>query len=132
MAALSLDRAGLARLADGLAVAVAVSLPWSTSATGILLVLWLLALLPTLTWSDIRRALATPAGGLPALLVLLGVIGMAWAQVSWHARWGGLDGFAKLLVIPLLMAQSALIRPTAEDCRQLEVGCREMSEKGQC
>jgi O-antigen ligase len=105
MAGLSLDRAGLARLADGLAVAVAVSLPWSTSATGILLLLWLLLLLPTLTWSDIRRALATPAGGLPALLVLLGVIGMAWAQVSWHARWGGLDGFAKLLVIPLLMAQ---------------------------
>ena len=30
---------------------------------------------------------------------------MLWADVAWHARWGGLDGFAKLLVIPLLMAQ---------------------------
>lgn len=99
------ERTQLARLADGLAVAVAVSLPWSTSATGILLVLWLLAFVPTLTWPDIRRELATPAGGLPVLLLLLGVIGMAWADVSWHARWGGLDGFAKLLVIPLLMAQ---------------------------
>jgi O-antigen ligase len=99
------ERTQLARLADGLAVAVAVSLPWSTSATGILVVLWLLAFIPTLTWPDIRSELATPAGGLPVLLVLLGVIGMAWADVSWHARWGGLDGFAKLLVIPLLMAQ---------------------------
>lgn len=99
------ERTQLARLADALAVAVAVSLPWSTSATGILLVLWLCAFIPTLTWPDLRRELATPAGGLPVLLVLLGVIGMAWADVSWHARWGGLDGFAKLLLIPLLMAQ---------------------------
>lgn len=105
MAALSFDRAGLARLADGLAVGLAVSLPWSTSATGILLALWLCAVLPTLTWPDIRRELATPAGGLAVLLVLFGVIGMGWAHASWHARWGGIDGFAKLLVIPLLMAQ---------------------------
>jgi O-antigen ligase len=99
------ERTRLARLADALAVAVAVSLPWSTSATGILMVLWLVALIPTLTWPDIRRELKTPAGGLPVLLVLLGVIGMAWADVSWHARWGGIDSFAKLLVIPLMMAQ---------------------------
>ena len=62
------DRARLARIADGLAVAVAVSLPWSTSATGILVVLWLLALIPTLDWAEVRRELATPAGGLPVLL----------------------------------------------------------------
>jgi hypothetical protein len=39
------DRMRLAAVADWLMVAVAVSLPWSTSATGILLVLWLLALI---------------------------------------------------------------------------------------
>ncbi len=103
--AIRLDRTRLAGVADWLAVAVAVSLPWSTSATGILLVLWLIALIPTLSWPDMRRQLMTVAGGLPVLLVLLGVVGMAWADVSWHARWGGLDGFAKLLVIPFLMAQ---------------------------
>ena len=69
MSALSIlnrfDRVRLARLADWLAVAVAASLPWSTSATGILVALWLLALIPTLNWDDIRRELATPAGGLP-------------------------------------------------------------------
>jgi O-antigen ligase len=100
-----LDRGKLANIADGLMVAVAVALPWSTSAVGILLVLWLLALIPTLDWPDLRRELLTPAGGLPVLLLLLGVAGMAWADVSWLARWNGLDGFFKLLVIPLLMVQ---------------------------
>ena len=103
--AASIDRPKLARTADGLMVAVAVSLPWSTSATGILLVLWLLALIPTLEWAEVRRELLTPAGGLPVLLFLLGVAGLAWADVSWHARWNGLDSFFKLLAIPLLFAQ---------------------------
>jgi O-antigen ligase len=99
------DRAKLAQLADGLVVAIAAALPWSTSAVGILLVLWLVALIPTLDWPEVRRELLSPAGGLPVLLVLLGVIGMAWADVSFAARWGGLDGFTKLLVIPLLIVQ---------------------------
>ena len=58
----------LIKIADGLAVALAVSLPWSTSATSILLVLWLIALIPTLAWSDMRRELTTAVGGLPELL----------------------------------------------------------------
>src|ERR1017187_9912016 len=100
-----LDRARLAKIADGLAVAVAVSLPWSTSATGILLVLLLLALIPTLNWVEVRRELATPAGGLPVLLVALGVLGMTWADVTLTERWGGVGSFFKLLVIPLLLVQ---------------------------
>jgi O-antigen ligase len=98
-----LDRTKLVRLADGLAVAVAVSLPWSTSATAILMVLWLLAVIPTLDWAELRRELATPAGGLPVLLVLLGVLGMAWADVTLIERWNGVGSFFKLLVIPLLL-----------------------------
>jgi hypothetical protein len=100
-----LDRTRLAKIADGLAVAVAVSLPWSTSVTGILLVLLLLALIPTLDWADLRRELLTAAGGLPVLLVALGVLGMAWADVSLAERWGGVGSFFKLLVIPLLFVQ---------------------------
>jgi hypothetical protein len=38
----------LGQIADGLAAAVAVSLPWSTSATSILIVLWIIAVVPTL------------------------------------------------------------------------------------
>lgn len=106
MASLSLPRplppATLMRLADGLAVATAISLPWSTSAAGILMTLWLLALIPTLTWAELKRELTAPAGGLPVLLVLLGILGMLWADVSLIERWKGLGSFLKLAVIPLL------------------------------
>lgn len=95
----------LAPLADGLAVAVAVSLPWSTSGTSILVVAWLIALLPTLRLAELRRELTTAAGGLPVLLLLLGVAGMLWADVAPIERWKGLDSFLKLLVIPLLFIQ---------------------------
>jgi hypothetical protein len=100
-----IDQDKLTRLADGLIVAVAVSLPWSTSATAILVVLWLLALIPTFHWADIRRELITPAGGLPVLLVAAGLAGMLWADVTLLERWKGFESFLKLLVIPLLFAQ---------------------------
>ncbi len=102
-ALLPFDR--LSRLADGLAVALAVSLPWSTSATGILAVLWLLAVVPTLDVASVRRELSTAAGGLPALLWALAVVGMLWADVPWAERLDGLNSFHKLLFIPLLLAQ---------------------------
>jgi O-antigen ligase len=91
--------------ADGLAAAVAASLPWSVSATCILLVLWLIVLLPVLDWNEVRRQAFTAAGGLPVLLVVLGAAGMLWADVSLAARWDGFDSFPRLLVIPLLFAQ---------------------------
>ncbi len=99
------DRAFLATLADWLAIAVAVALPWSTTATGICIALWLVALLPTLDAAAVKRELATAAGGLPVLLWCLGAVGMLWADVGWAARFGGLDGFHRLLAIPLLLAQ---------------------------
>jgi O-antigen ligase len=95
----------LTGIADCLVIAVAVSLPWSTSATVILLLLWLLLLIPTLEWHLLRRELLTAAGGLPVLLFLLGVLGMLWADVSWFERWKGLDSFFKLMTIPLLLVQ---------------------------
>jgi O-antigen ligase len=98
-------RKQLAQIADWAAVGVAVSLPWSTSATSILLVLWLVALLPTLDVAMVRREVETAAGGLPVLLWLLAALGMLWADVSWADRIHGLGGFHRLLVIPLLLAQ---------------------------
>jgi O-antigen ligase len=93
-----------AALADWLAAGVAASLPWSTSATGILVVLWLLALLPTLEPQALPRELRTAAGGLPVLLCLLAAVGMAWADAPWPERLAGLGGFLKLLAIPFLLA----------------------------
>lgn len=98
-------RKDLSLSADILAVAIAVSLPWSTSATGILVALWALALFPTLHWSEVRREILTAAGGLPVLLAVLGAAGTLWADVSWLERWEGLGSFLKLLAIPLLFVQ---------------------------
>jgi O-antigen ligase len=95
----------LAQVADSLVVAVAVSLPWSTSLTSILIGLWLIALIPELELTSLRREIMSPAGGLPVVLWVLGAIGMLWANVSWGERIDGLSGFHKLLVLPLLLAQ---------------------------
>src|SRR5438105_2447836 len=99
------DRARLERAADLLAVAVVVSMPWSTTATSVLLVLWLVAVVPTLDWPAVRRELFTAPGGLPVLFSLLGVVGMLWADVPWRERLGGLDSFHRILFIPLPLAQ---------------------------
>jgi O-antigen ligase len=99
-----IERMRHGEMADWLAVAVAVSLPWSTSATSILIALWLIVVVPSLSPASVRREVATAAGGLPVLLWCLAVIGMLWAQVSWSERFLGLRGFHKLLLIPLLLA----------------------------
>jgi O-antigen ligase len=99
------DRSSLTKSADWAAMAVAVALPWSTSAVGIAIVVWLVLLLPTLDWASVKRELISAAGGLPVLLWCLGAIGMLWADVSWHDRLVGFGGFHRLLAIPLLLAQ---------------------------
>jgi O-antigen ligase len=107
-AAVTGDRARASRLAliaDGLAAAVAVSLPWWTTATGILIVLWLVALVPTLDAAALRREVVSPAGGLPILLWGIAALGMLWADAGWSERVAGMAGFHKLLLIPLLLAQ---------------------------
>src|SRR5260370_14400018 len=100
-----LDLKRLVLLADWEVVALAIALPWSTSATSILLVVWLITLIPTLNAAAIWRELKSPAGGLPVLLWLLGAIGMLWADVSWPERFAGLASFHRLLTIPLFLAQ---------------------------
>jgi O-antigen ligase len=42
---------------------------------------------------------------LPVVLWSLGLIGMLWADVSWHDRFAGFDSFHRLFAIPLLLAQ---------------------------
>jgi len=99
-----IERMRHGEMADWLAVAVVVSLPWSTSATSILIVLWLVVVIPSLSPASVRREVATAAGGLPVLLWGLAVIGLLWAEASWSERFLGLRGFHKLLLIPLLLA----------------------------
>src|SRR5438105_13204976 len=86
------------RAADAAALAVVVSLPWSTSATGILTAIWLLTLVPMLHRLDLRQTLRSPFAILPVSLVVLGVLGMAWADgVSMSERASSLRPLHKLL-----------------------------------
>lgn len=98
-----MDRQHWARAADAWAIALAVSLPWSTSAAGICGALWFLTLLPTLDKTSVQRMFRTAAGGLPVLLWALGVVGLLWSEAPLPERFDGVDSFYKLLAIPLLM-----------------------------
>jgi len=92
-------------VADVVAVAIAAALPWSTSATEILVWLWLIAVVPTLERAMLLRVVRTLSGGLPVLLLLLGLAGMLWAfGVPMKERLDGFKSFYKLLFIPLLIA----------------------------
>lgn len=101
----AVHRDRLSAAADYLAIALVVSLPWSTSVTGIVAALWLIALLPTLDLQSVRRAVAAPAGSLPVVLVALAALGMLWADVAWSERFEGCVSYLKLAVIPLLFVQ---------------------------
>lgn len=100
---LDLDR--LQRAALVAIVFVAVSLPWSTSATAIAVPIWLCLLVPTLTWADLRREMTTPEAALPVLLVALGVAGIFWSEAGLKGSIGGINSFVKLLAIPFLFVQ---------------------------
>ena len=91
-------------IADWLVVATVASLPWSTSATSILMVAALIAMLTFVKPDTWRASVPSPSFYLPTLLVALGVIGMAWADVSWADRWHGVTSFFKLLAIPVFIA----------------------------
>jgi O-antigen ligase len=100
-----LEQSRLTSIADWLVVAVAVSLPWSTSASAVFIALWLIAVLPRLGPALIWHEMKTPAGGLPVVIWGFAAIAMLWADVSWSERLDGLRGFHKLLLIPALLAQ---------------------------
>jgi hypothetical protein len=102
---LAARRPRLLRLADWLVVGVVASLPWSTSATGILIALWVIVFLPALDWAAFREQAQTWAGGLPIVLFCLAVLGIAWASVPLADRLHGAASFVRLLVIPLLLTQ---------------------------
>jgi len=99
------DRCRWSRLADGLAIGVALSLPWSTSITSLLIAVWLVALLPTLRPGAVVRELARPESGIPLLLCALVFVGMLWSQASLAEQLQALKGPHKLLVLPLLFLQ---------------------------
>ncbi len=84
-------------------VLVAASIPWSTSAVSIFMVVWFVVLLPTLDLRSFLQSLKRPASLLPLTLFVLALVGMFWADSPWAVRLQGVNPVAKLLVIPFLL-----------------------------
>jgi O-antigen ligase len=90
------------RSLDVLAALTAASLPWSTTAPAVFIVLWLIVLVPTIDWSEFVRDLSHPACILPLALFGLAIIGVLWSDDTWSAGMHGVKPVAKLLLIPFL------------------------------
>src|SRR4030088_670913 len=81
---------------------VAASIPWSTTAVMIFMVIWFLVLIPTVEPRSFLRSLKHPACFLPVAFFALAVIGTLWATGPWSDRLHGVSPVAKLLAIPFL------------------------------
>jgi hypothetical protein len=83
-------------------VLVAASIPWSTTAIAILMIVWFFVLIPTIEPHLFLRFLKHPACFLPIAFFALAVIGTLWADGPWSARLHGVSPVAKLLAIAFL------------------------------
>lgn len=88
--------------ADILAMLLAASLPWSTSAVAIFAVLLLIAIVPLIDWPPFILSLKRPAAALPLGFFAIAVLGILWSHSPWSARLHGINPVAKLLIIPFL------------------------------
>ena len=81
----------------------AASLPWSTTAVSVFMVLWLIVVLPTIRWPAFFEALRAPASYLPLAFFALAFAGLFWTADSWPVGIQGLVPVSKLLAVPLLL-----------------------------
>ncbi len=110
----SRDSVTAMRIKDGLAIALAAVLPWSTSGVAILAVLFVLSLLPTLDVRMLQVTLKRPAGFIPVLFFVLGIAGLLWVSDATQAdRLGYAGQLGKLLLIPLLFYHFSRSRRSA-------------------
>ena len=81
----------------------AASLPWSTTAVSVFMVLWLIVVLPTIRWPAFFEALRAPASYLPLAFFALAFAGLFWTADSWPVGFQGLLPVTKLLAVTLLL-----------------------------
>jgi O-antigen ligase len=81
----------------------AASLPWSTTAPAIFIVLWLILVIPTIEAEEFAGVLAQPAAALPLALLGLAVIGTLWSADPWGVRLHGISPVVKLTLFPFLL-----------------------------
>lgn len=91
------------RNVDRLAMLIAILLPWTTTGTGVAVVLWLIALAPTVEPQALLQSLKRPASALPIAFFALALAGLLWSDASAHDRMHQLSQVSKLLLLPLLI-----------------------------
>jgi O-antigen ligase len=96
------DPKGWAKTADITAVLAALSLPWSTSLLAVFVVVWVIAVLPTLEPKTFLVSLKRPICILPIALFALTLIGTLWSDAAWGVGFHAVSSAAKLLALPLL------------------------------
>jgi O-antigen ligase len=91
-----------AKAADIIAVLIALSLPWSTSLVGILNVIWIIAVVPTIDPQELTALVKRPICIFPLALFVLALVGTLWSDAAWGVRLHAVSPTAKLLMLPLL------------------------------
>ncbi len=91
------------RVSDFYAIVAAMSLPWSTTATAILMGIWGGAYILSFDRAELPKGIFTLAGGLPLLLCAWAALGVLWADTTWTESFVALSQFYKLLFIPVLL-----------------------------
>src|SRR5262245_10389877 len=97
------DPATWMKVTDIVAVLLALSLPWSTSLVGILGVVLLITVAPTLELKSFLASPKRPISALPIALFALALVGTLWSDAAWGARFYAVGPAAKLLVLPVLL-----------------------------
>lgn len=96
------DKTAWMTTADIVVVLLAFSLPWSTSLVGILGVVLVLVLLPTIEVRAFIAQLKRPISAAPVALFALALVGTLWSDARWGLRLYAVAPTAKLLLLPLL------------------------------
>ena len=97
------NSAALVRNVDRLAVLIAILLPWSTTGVGVAVVLWLIALAPTIEPRALLQSFKRLPSALPIAFFALVVAGLLWSDASAHERMHQLSQVGKFLLLPLLI-----------------------------
>ena len=91
------------KTADIAAVLLALTLPWSTSAVGILSAVFSIVILPTLDVTRFLHSLKRPISALPIAIFLVAAVGVLWSDAPWSELNKSLSSSIKFLVLPLLL-----------------------------
>jgi O-antigen ligase len=117
------DPAAWMTTADIVAVVLAAALPWSTSLVGILGVVLVIVMLPTIDAAAFVETLKRPVCAAPIALFALALAGTLWSDARWGMRFYAVAPTAKLLLLPLLFYHFARSQRGLWVCVAFLVSC---------